>query len=167
MTMQRSILILLLLTVTFAQAAPHEFFISICTIKHDTASDELQITLKLTTHDMEYALEKQLGGIAEFGGRMELPAAEQALKEYLLDNLIIRTHVETLDLEYLGKEVEYEDMYCYLQVSGVDGYKLLEIRNSILFTLSPDQSNIIHVENSRGRKTKTCTQNEPVVRFTP
>lgn len=154
-------------TLCSVNAGAHDFYISICTIKHDTAMDQLQITIKLTTHDMEYALEDELGGIAHFGSDLELEGAEEALKAHLLENLIIRTRTSTLDIEYLGKEVEFEDMYCYLEVNGLENYLMLEVKNSILFSLTPKQSNIIHLENTRGRKTQTATPGAPVVRFTP
>lgn len=158
---------MVLLAVLMTAFVPHDFHVSITTLKHDVVKDELQITIKLTTHDVEYALENTLGGIAHFGSDQESEAARAALKTYILQNLILVSETETLDIEYLGKEVEYEDMYCYLQVTGFDKFKSLEVKNSLLFDNSGAQSNVVHLENARGVQTHTCTISKPVVRFTP
>ena len=159
--------LILAISLTLLAFAPHDFHVSITTLKHDTVKDELQITVKLTTHDVEYALEKELGGIAHFGSDKESDQARKALKNYMLTNLILVSESETLELEYLGKEVEFEDMYCFLQVTGFDKFKSLEVRNSLLFDNASEQSNVVHFENSRGTKTGTCTVSQPVVRFSP
>jgi len=159
--------LLTLLASTVLAPSTHDFHVSITTIKHNTDTDELQLTIKMTTHDVEYALEKELGGIAHFGSDKETEVARKALKAYILNRITIITDDETLALEYIGKEVEFEDMYCYLQVTGIEKYKFLEVHNALLFDHSAEQSNVVHVENNRGTKTRTCTVENAVVRFTP
>jgi hypothetical protein len=66
----------------------------------------------------------------------------------------------------VGRELEGETLFCYLQVNDVDSLGALTVSNTLLQDLYYEQQNIVHVEQA-GRPTRSHTfiLNTPAVTF--
>ena len=141
--MKSLLLALLLPTVLVA----HDYFMSICTIRHDADGKILQITWRMTTHDIEHALLADAKGEnLKLGTDKEPAFADSILAAYLTSHLRLEMDGKPLALRYLGKEVEMEDMYCYLQVDGVSELHPITVSCSLLFDMFEEQQNVVHLE---------------------
>ncbi len=144
----------------FLSTPVHEFFVSICTIQHDVKEKRLQITWRMTTHDVEFALAPRAGGKKlQFGSELELPGADTLLQNYLIENLLIEIDGEPVVIEFLGRDVEMEDMYCYLEVKNVKPFKTLTVNSTLLFETFDEQENVVHLETLDGTLTNSFKQN--------
>lgn len=146
----------------------HDHFISICTIDHDMDEKKIEITWRMTTHDLELALAPHAGGEKlHLGSELELPAADSLLQNYLVNNLIIEIDGQPAVLEYLGRDVEMEDMYCYLQIIDVGPFKTMTVQNTLLFDTFDQQENAVHLETDQGTLTHSFRSNSLPYTFMP
>ncbi len=137
---------LLSLAVLLAPAV-HDYYVSICTIRHDTGTATLDITWRMTTHDVEHALLPESGDRnLKLGTDKELPEADSLLAAYLLHHLKLNMDGHKLQAKYLGKEVEQDDLYCYLEVQGIPKLGALAVHATLLQDLFDEQENVVHLE---------------------
>lgn len=131
---------------------PHDFYVSILTIHHDPDEQTLELTWRMTTHDLEDALEGISGEDPQLGGPFEAPDADTLIARYLRQHLSLTKGKDGLPLRltYMGKEVEMETLFCYLQVDSVRSTEGLTVQCDLLQERFPDQVNEVHVETREG-----------------
>ncbi|MEO8069129.1 MAG: DUF6702 family protein [Flavobacteriales bacterium] len=129
-------------------AAPHDFFVSILTIHHNEANKTLDLTWRMTAHDMEHAL----SNVAQLklASTQEHPKADSILNAYFMERLHLFQEDRELRWKWIGKELESENLYCYMQVEGVSTANDLSVSNSLLQDVFAEQDNIVHLE-AQGR----------------
>jgi hypothetical protein len=139
--------LVLSLTLFLAPPALHDFYVSICTIRHNPETRTLDITWRMTTHDIEHTLLPESGDRdLKLGTERELPEADSLIAVYLLRHLMLRMDGTVLSPRYLGKEVEHDDLYCYLQVDDIEYVGAMTVHNTLLQDLFDEQENVVHLE---------------------
>ena len=134
-----------------APLAVHDYFVSICTISHNAPEQRLQIVWRMTTHDVEHELSADAGGkTLHLGSELELPQADSLLQAYLLEHLALEIDGDPVMIEYLGRDVEMEDLFCYLQVSDVPHFQTIRVHSTLLFDMFHEQENVVHLETAGG-----------------
>ena len=132
----------------------HDYYVSICTIRHNPETATLDITWRMTTHDIEHTLLPESGDRdLKLGTEKELPEADSLLAGYLLRHLKLSMDGQPLQAKYLGKEVEHDDLFCYLQVEGIPTLSALTVHATLLQDLFDEQENVVHLES--GGKTRS------------
>jgi hypothetical protein len=132
----------------------HDYYVSICTIRHNAETRTLDITWRMTTHDIEHTLLPESGDRdLKLGTDKELPEADSLIAGYLLRHLKLSMDGTPLRTRYLGKQVEMDDLYCYLQVDNVEYLGALTVHNTLLQDLFDEQKNVVHLE--AGGKTRS------------
>lgn len=140
--MKASLLALLL----FGALAPHDFFVSILTIRHTPATQTLDLTWRITAHDIEHALENVAP--LKLGSEREHPKADSILNAYFHQHLVLMQEKQ-LAWTWIGKELDGETLYCYLQVDSIASPKDLLVQNTLLQDLFYEQQNLVHVEGEK------------------
>ncbi len=140
--MKASLLVLLL----FGALAPHDFFVSILTIRHTPATQTLDLTWRITAHDIEHALENVAP--LKLGSEREHPKADSILNAYFHQHLVLFQNKQ-LTWNWVGKELDGETLYCYLQVDSITTPKDLLVQNTLLQDLFYEQQNLVHVEGEK------------------
>lgn len=131
----------------------HDFFVSILTIRHDPVAKTLDLTWRMTAHDVEhvFASEAEL----KLGSAKEHPKADSLLNAYFIKHLILMRDKQ-LVWKWIGKELDGETLYCYLQVEGVASANDLMVQNTLLQDVFGDQQNMVHLEEA-GKPTLSHT----------
>jgi hypothetical protein len=160
---------LLLIAIALAGLMPaHDFYISILTMEHDAGRKELKLTWRMTTHDIEHALAPEVQGRRlHLGGEQELPQAGELLRAYVLQHIDLRIDGAPVEVKYLGREVEMEDMYCYLLVEDVGRFDSITVISTLLFDMFDEQENVVHLKVAGGTLTHAFRNNSPPHTFTP
>lgn len=127
--------------------APHDFFVSILTIRHTPATQTLDLTWRITAHDIEHALVSR--GELKLGSAKEHPKADSLLNRYFMEHLTLFQEDKQLSWIWIGKELDGETLYCYLQVEGVASPNELMVGNSLLQDVFAEQQNLVHVEGEK------------------
>ncbi len=141
-------------SVVLATLLPHDFFISILTIRHAPHTRTLDLTWRMTAHDVEHALENVAD--LKLASAHEHPKADSLLNAYFHEHLTLKVNDRPVDWIWVGKELESENLYCYLQVEGVDSLGTLTVSNTLLQDLFYEQQNIVHLEEE-GRPVRSHT----------
>ncbi len=135
------------LCLSIAPPALHDYFVSICTIRHNPETRTLDITWRMTTHDIEHTLlPESRDRDLKLGTDKELPEADSLVAGYLIRHLGLRMDGTALTPRYLGKEVEQDDLYCYLQVDDIEYLGALTVHATLLQDLFEEQENVVHLE---------------------
>lgn len=137
---------LLLAAALTSAFAPHDFFVSILTIRHKPETQTLDLTWRMTAHDVEYALSAR--GELKLGSAKEHPKADSLLNRYFMEHLTLFQEKQ-LAWKWIGKELDGETLYCYLQVEGISTPKGLLVSNTLLQDVFAEQQNLVHVEGEK------------------
>ncbi len=138
--------VLLLALLSFGSVAPHDFFVSILTIRHKPETRTLDLTWRITAHDLEHALESVAP--LKLGSDKEHPKADILINDYFNQHLVLMQEKQ-LAWTWIGKELDGETLYCYLQVDSIDSPKDLLVQNTLLQDLFYEQQNLVHVEGEK------------------
>lgn len=139
--------LLLLALVTSAFVVPHDFFVSILTIRHKSETQTLDLTWRMTAHDIEHALASR--GELKLGSGKEHPKADSLLNRYFMEHLALFQEDKQMAWKWVGKELDGETLYCYLQVEGVATPNDLLVSNTLLHDVFAEQQNLVHVEGEK------------------
>lgn len=129
----------------------HDFHVSISRIDYNQESKMLEITLRVFTDDMSAGLDEFTGQKLNFGTAMESPNVTEKLHEYLKERFNLQVDGKAVKYKYLGKEMEDDATWIYLESEKCKPSKSIQVTNSVLTELFDDQGNIIHI-NIRGKK---------------
>lgn len=145
--------VLSILGLLWSAVLPHDFYSSILTIHHKAGAATLDLTWRMTAHDIEHAFSDRVE--LKLGSPKEHPKADSLLNDYLNKHLVLMQDAQ-LHCTWMGKELEGENLFCYLQVAGVKSAKDLMVQNTLLQEVFGDQQNIVHVEEE-GRSSMSHT----------
>lgn len=127
-------------------AATHPYYVSIIEVEHHPDTKTFQVAVKLFIDDIEDALVNNGTEKPNFGTDNELPNSEQWLFDYLNEHLKIQTDGKTLEFDFLGKELDNEAMWCYLESEKISKVDTLNITATLLIDEFATQSNIVHLK---------------------
>lgn len=144
--------LMLLLTLTsFDDLDAHKYYFSRTEIHQNVQSNAMEITISIFSDDLENALQDQ-GEPLRLGDEREREDVNNLLREYLQSKFTVKTDGRPLLLSFLGKEVEHDITYCYLEVMNVPSCQIMEIKSTILHELFEEQLNRVEI-NWNGKST--------------
>jgi hypothetical protein len=135
-----------------ADISLHEFYVSVCHINHNAADKTLELTFKLFTDDFERVLESIVEERLYLGNENEHAHTDNYVAEYLQQHFTLVVNGDSVQGEYLGKEVEVHNTWCYVEVTGIERVDSLVVHNSLLIDVFEEQSNIVHAKVGKLKK---------------
>ncbi len=124
---------------------PHDFHVTVTRIDYNAANRSLEVAIKIFSDDIEQSLEVIGGPRLHLGSEREYAQTDSLLEVYLHNRLSLSVNGQDRDFEFVGKEVEMDVTWCYIEFTGVEPVETLTLRNQILFELFDDQSNLVHL----------------------
>jgi hypothetical protein len=137
----KNLLLITFFLLTSSVLRAHEFYFSFAEMEYNTISERYELTLIVTTHDLEKALEETGQGIENM---LSLSTDEiVALEEYVNQHLNIACGFERSVFSYLGNEVSLngttELFFESAPLPMADNF--IEVRYSVLMDHFPEQQN--------------------------
>lgn len=123
----------------------HPFYVSVTEINHNASDKSLELSFKFFTDDFEHVLEKSNKAQLDILSDKEKAAFDKYIPLYVSKHFALAGDGKPLTLKYLGYEREKESVYCYFEVANVPAVKRLDVTNNLLYDLTPEQINIMHV----------------------
>lgn len=123
----------------------HPFYVSVTEINHNQEAQTLECTIKTFTTDIEDALKDQGFGNLSIGTEKELAIADSIINIYLTDVFQFKLNGSDYTFDYLGKEVEEDVVWIYLEIDQVPELTSFEITNKLLFDFQETQTNIVNL----------------------
>ncbi len=137
---------MLKLLITLCLFFTHEFYISVTQIDHNPKNESLEITVKMFTDDIENAIETFENVELNLGNEKEHESSTDFIKNYVIENFELSQNGKDIDLEFLGKEVELDITWCYLEAKNIKNISSLTVENNLLIDILETQTNIVHVK---------------------
>jgi hypothetical protein len=139
----------------------HPFYVSITQIDHNPATQSLEISIKIFREDLEFALEKQGDEKLFLGEEKEAIGADDRIREYLSARFSLEVNDSLKKWDFLGKEVEEDVVWCYLEARKVPDVYEIRVTNSLLTETFSDQTNLVHVHISDKEKSLVLNRESP------
>jgi hypothetical protein len=127
----------------------HKFHTSLTRMDYNAKEKQIEITIQLFPHDLVPLLEKRAGKKIE----LETTAGvDEMILDYLNENFIFKDKKgEVKKLIWVGKELEVDTAYIYLQISSDEGVEGAKLQNTIFFESFNEQTNLV-LARSENRK---------------
>lgn len=152
---------LLLIAATLASAGVHKYYVSVFQIEYAAKKKELQITGRIFIDDLEKTLNTKYGKQFYLGTPKELPETTATIKQYLADKISLKINGKAAVITFLAKEIEDDQLVCYLTVPAPKKIETVEVRNTLLFEMFRTQQNMINAKVGTDRKSLLLTYDTP------
>lgn len=137
--------------VLFSAFAVHKFYVGMFQLEFVAQKKELQITTRLFIDDVNDALEKKYHKRTFIADPKESKEDQISLQNYIVEKFKIKINNQSKAYFFLSKEVENNVLICYFKIKDIPKINSIEIENSIMTELYPEQQNIIQFNNN-GKK---------------
>jgi hypothetical protein len=126
----------------------HEFHTSLAQIQYNKTSQSFEVSLRVFTDDLEAVLTKE-------NNNQKISISDPKLSDPLLEKYIFN-HLSVLNkqnqkqpMTFVGKEIEVDVTWIYVEISAISELSGLRIQNTILTELFDDQVNIVNLNYQR------------------
>jgi hypothetical protein len=136
----------------------HPFYVSLTEVQHNEKAKRLEVSCRIFSNDLEAVLEKQNQtalDILQPAGRARI---EPLIRDYLQKHFQVLVDGRPVNFRFLGYETEEDATWCYLEAVQVNQVNRLEVRNDLLFTEHPTQTNMLHI-TVKGKRQSTKLDN--------
>lgn len=151
------ILVLLILLPTLAFTT-HKYYVSSTKIEYKKEARSLQITMRIFIDDLQETINTTYSKNLELALPNEPEEIDSLINNYVSKKFEIRINDEQKKYSYIGKEYNQDEIYIYLEIENVEFIKAIEIKNSMLMELFPEQQNIIKLYINDTKKTFLLTK---------
>jgi hypothetical protein len=154
----KSILLIFSLVSGFSKPeTKHDFHTSLTEMRLNSVSNSYEITIRVFTDDLQKALRNN---------DLETDAADKAVEGYFKKHFALLKGKDVRWGNYIGKEVESDVTWLYLELPKANEVKEFQLLNTIFMEMFDDQSNLLNVISGEERKTlifnaKSKLQNFP------
>jgi hypothetical protein len=139
----------------------HQYFISIAEMEFNSEKSRIDVSLKMTAHDLEKVIENKFGTAIDILTISDTSAAFNYFQDYLKHNFRVSSEEEALILSYLGKEIKNtEDLYVYFSFLKPKNPAKLKVVSNLLYSISDLQQNIVHYKYLNQTKSVTLVASE-------
>ncbi len=136
------ILVSFILWANFFILPAHEFHTSLAQINYNKTTQSFEVSLRVFTDDLEAALtlENQQKKVT-----IDQNIADHIIQQYLDKHFaLLNGQNEKKEMNYVGKEIEVDVTWIYIEIPVKDNLSGLRILNSIFNELFADQVNIVN-----------------------
>lgn len=135
-------LIITLFFLTSFSAQAHKFYVSISQINFNEKNKSIEITLKLFTDDLEKSVGDYINQRVKIN---QADDANQNIAAYILKNFSIYLNGQAQNIQYLGKELENDVSWCFLEIKNITDFSEIKITNKIFTEQFENQKNLIQI----------------------
>ncbi|MFT5667408.1 MAG: putative adenine nucleotide alpha hydrolase (AANH) superfamily ATPase [Vicingaceae bacterium] len=126
----------------------HKFYMSITDMEYNPDNKSLQIVMKLFTDDIEKVLEKENYVRIILGAEKEHPKTDEYLYKYIGTHFFIEQSKGSKQISFVGKEVDKDYTWVYLEVKNFKVKDETLISNSMLLDYFSEQTNKVNYNNT-------------------
>ncbi|RMD90876.1 MAG: hypothetical protein D6807_00830 [Alphaproteobacteria bacterium] len=132
----------LLIAVLAVPAFGHSFYAALTRINYNARAGTIEVIHRLVAHDMEAVLSAAAGERLTFDGATRARAEADA-GAYLAAHFTLVAGDRPLPLEFVGTELDGDDLFAYFEAPIAAPPKRLKIRDRIFTAELPQQRNLV------------------------
>ena len=104
----------------------------------------IEITIKFFTNDLEKALKNDRYHDLIIDSQKSIYNIDSLIFVYISKNLSLSIDRKEKQLSWVGKEIENDITWCYLEIINIDNISFIKMENKLLLSVFDDQLNICH-----------------------
>ena len=131
----------------------HKYYISSTKIEYKKESKTIQITMRFFIDDLQESINSTYSKNIELALPNEPEEIDSLIINYVSKKLEVTINSNKKAYCFLGKEYNNDEIYIYLEIENVEFIKAIEIKNSMLMEIFPEQQNIIKLYINDTKKT--------------
>ena len=125
----------------------HPFHISVIDMEYNEEAKAIEISCRIFLDDLEDALRSYTGDDKlDIMSDESQDAVHNALNSYFLEKLTMKVNGKSVEMNYLGGEIEDDVMWCYIEVPKIKKLQSLEVESFLLLETFDDQMNLVHIK---------------------
>jgi hypothetical protein len=117
-------------------------------MEYNPEKKSLQIVMKLFADDIEAVLEKENNVRIILGSKKEHPKTDEYLTKYINTHFFIEQSRGSKQISFVGKEVDKDYTWVYLEVKNFKVKDETFISNSMLLDYFSEQTNKVNYDNT-------------------
>jgi len=146
-------------------AFAHPFYVSISSITFNPQKKQVEISCRLFYDDLELALKNQMKQRIDVINPKNKQQADSTISQYIRNNFRLKVNGKPVELRYLGYEIIDDVAWCYLYSDQISSINQLEVTNQLLYQDFKRQSNIMHVQVGKTKKSYKLDHPKRVASF--
>ncbi|MFD0976379.1 DUF6702 family protein [Salinimicrobium gaetbulicola] len=158
--MRKTLLLFIALLPLLSFTAAHKFYVSATDIEYNEKNRSLQIISHVFIDDLEKLLKERYHPDLFLLKKGEHPKSDEFIERYFNDKFKIRVNGKEVELNYLGKEYDKDELLIYIEVTDVEPIQNIFVKNAVLTDIFPEQKNVIKVEYKGTIKSLLLTRSE-------
>lgn len=124
----------------------HEYYVTVCSIDYNKQDKQVETTLKFIAHDLEKVILQETAINLNIGEYNQHPKMDSIINAYIQNNFTLIINKTPQSLALLGTEFNLdESLYVYYLINQKDVPNEIEVKNSLLISVFPEQENLTHV----------------------
>lgn len=131
----------------------HKYYISLCEIEYVKEQKSLQITIGIFIDDLELTLNKNHNTSLNLATKKEVEHIDNYYFEYLNKHFKVIVNNNLKSFVFIGKEYDDDIVRFYLEITGINELKSIEVINTSLLRDFENQQNIIKINANNTHKT--------------
>lgn len=155
--MKKSYIVLLLVAVMATSMAWHKFYLSVTQIDYIQKEHSIQVTTRLFYDDLQKALQERYDSSIRVEKSYDQKKLNAYIDKYIQQKLKIKVNGNLVKLYYLGHKDENDYVVCFIEITDIDEVKSVEIENTLLMDVFPEQKNVVHMELGETHKSFMLT----------
>ncbi|MGR3811481.1 DUF6702 family protein [Jiulongibacter sp. NS-SX5] len=136
--------------VLFCFTSKHDFHTSLAEVRLNAKANTYEVSIRVFSDDLESAMQKHTG---DESLRLGNPKLDKALGDYLKRHFAFVKEKEVEFGYYIGKEIELDVTWLYIEFDGAQGLREFKLLNTIFFELFDDQTNVVNYISKDERHT--------------
>jgi hypothetical protein len=133
----------------------HPFYVSVTEIEQVQKTRVVHVSSRIFFDDLEKAVDRKYKTSVNILKPKDRKQVNELIAGYVKEHLKIKADGVTLNLKFIGYEIEEEAAWCYFETDATAPIKQLVIQNNLLFEQHDSQINMIHaIVNGNRQSTK-------------
>ncbi len=157
----KKIVILFIITPFLIAATAHKYYLSVTDLEYNQESESVQVITRLFYDDLEEVLKERYDNTILVDATYDQKVLDHYLKKYLSKKLVLTINGEKQEHTYIGKEFEDDYVVCYIEIEGIKEISSIEIINTLLTDVFPEQKNMVHTIIEENKKSFLLTRENP------
>lgn len=122
-------------------SAAHRYYTSLTLIDYKPEDKNIEITIKVFTHDLEKVLENVSKRRIDLE---KTPGIDRIIQKYIEENFILKNkNGEKLQFRWVGKEFDADMTLVYVEAASAETIEGFQIQNTIFFESFARQTNLV------------------------
>ena len=148
----KKLLVLILVALPLMAASAHKYYFSVTQADYDVKSKSLKMVTRVFYDDLEKVFQERYDKTIKVDKTYDQEKLDAYIQKYFNSKFIVSVNGKVQKLSYIGHKDEVDYVVCFVEVKNITNPQSIEIENTLLMDMFPDQKNVIHLQVGNTKK---------------